>query len=132
LSDHGYTEERIEAPEGAKLIQGPTPPIGWDGPTVDLWQPNAADLRRSQVKAYGYGDIAIMGLNDIHRLRDQCGTLSFFVRGPVAREASTVFDDNLNVSFQPSGFGPTYRANLIQRLGETNTPADIQPSASFL
>ncbi len=132
LLDHGYTEERLQASEDALLTPGPTPPAGYGSPSVSFWQPSAADLQRKQIKTYARGDIAIMRLNDLHRLRDQCGALTFFVQGPVAREASTVFDDDMNVLFQPSDSGPTRLANLLQRLGSTSMPTEIHPNLELL
>ena len=117
LSDKGYTEQRINAPLDAEL----TP-----GELVLYWRPGPADIARMETREFSYGDMAMVGLNDLHRLRDQCGAMTFLVQGAVEREASTVFDDDFNVLFQPSDFGATRFSGLLGKLQQ----AELTPDAA--
>ena len=134
LTGKGYAEDLVRAPEDIQLTSGPVGagPPDWDGPSIPYWQPSAVELNNPETREYKFGDIAIMGLYDYHRLRDMCGTGTFFVQGPVALEASTVLEDDGSVIWQPSDFGPTRFNSLIRKLENAPRPNIVQVADGLL
>lgn len=105
----GYTEDIVRAPEEVSLSEGPVDPY---------WQPSAADFANAVTTVYTPGDIAVVQLNDVHRLRDMGNTLSFYVQGPVDRHSSTVFEDDGSLMWQPTD--SQYRfPGLLSRLRQS-------------